>query len=302
MDPDARLPDDVPPNLWRALVARSRQDAALPLEMARAAPLSVLGGLAHGAQFASDVRQAFDLLIRNRRVLADRLDLGLREVGDEAALVCSHPNESLDQGRTTEIGMAIFLRLVRELLEVEHGLLRVELRNAAFGPAEAYQSFFRAPVHFEQGRNALVFHRDVMAEPVAQANVALFAYVDQHFEQVQRRIDLERYPAALSRLHKAVLVNASHGAYGAAEAAARANLSLRSAQRLAAAHHTSLQAIIERVRAANAKELLGDPDITVDQAALLLGYSDERSFRRAFQRWTGQSPAGFRRSLKAGAR
>ncbi|MEM8712011.1 MAG: helix-turn-helix domain-containing protein [Planctomycetota bacterium] len=36
--------------------------------------------------------------------------------------------------------------------------------------------------------------------------------------------------------------------------------------------------------------------MSIHAVANLTGYSDERSFRRAFQNWTGQTPAQFRRS------
>ncbi len=297
MDPDARLPDEVLPKLWGTLVARSRPGVALPLEMARAAPLSFLGGLAHGAQFASDLREALGLFVQNRTVLADRLQLELHEDEHEAALVGSHPLDALDSGRSSETGFGVTARMIAEVLQVENCLLRVEFSHEPHGALEAYRSFFLVPVNFNQPRNALVFRRELLAAPVSKANVELFAYVGVHFDQVRQRIERDRFPAELSKLHGAIIGNAQRGDYAAASAAGRANLSLRSAQRLAAAHGTSLQGMIEEVRAASAKELLSDPDISIESVALFVGYSDDRAFRRAFKRWTGQTPSDFRNSV-----
>ena len=51
MDPDSRIPDSVIVNLWHELSSRF-PERCLSMEMARSVPLSTMGGLAHGAQFA----------------------------------------------------------------------------------------------------------------------------------------------------------------------------------------------------------------------------------------------------------
>jgi AraC-like DNA-binding protein len=44
-----------------------------------------------------------------------------------------------------------------------------------------------------------------------------------------------------------------------------------------------------------AEQHLGDPGMSVAEVALLLGYSEQSAFTRAFRRWTGHSPLQFRR-------
>ena len=68
----------------------------------------------------------------------------------------------------------------------------------------------------------------------------------------------------------------------------------RSLQRRVAAQGTGLRVLIDEVREANAKQLLGDSRLSIAEVAFFLGYSAETSFRRAFKRWTGQSPTQLR--------
>ena len=294
VDPDARLPDDVLAKLWLAIEANEDPMAVPSLEMAKAAPFSMFGGLAHGVQFAVNLREALTLMIRNRIVVADRLELSLHEHGDEAALVNFHPMDQLDNGRANEAGVAVATRVLSEILQVSKSLIRVEFSHPPRGSLEAYQSFFRVPVLFERERNALILQRAFLEAPISRANVQLFAYVEQHFDQVRSRIERARYPSELEKLRNVIIENGASGNYEPASAAARANLSLRSAQRLVSAHGTSLQTLIDDIRVAHAKEFLSDPAIRIETVALLVGYSDDRAFRRAFKRWTGQTPSTYR--------
>ncbi|MEM8811820.1 MAG: AraC family transcriptional regulator ligand-binding domain-containing protein [Pseudomonadota bacterium] len=296
VDPEARIPDDVMPQLWALMEADVPPGTPLSLDMARAAPFSVFGGLAHGAQFAATLRHAIGLLIDNRSVVADRLHVELRETSREVRLNAAHPLDGTDRGRTAEFGLAIAARLLVEILSVEGVIQAIEFSHDALAPYEAYDAYFQVPVAFNQADNAIVFHAEAMSHPVRRSNVEMFAYVEQHFRQVQERLARSQSPTDFHRLKEAVAAMAARGAFNPRLAAAQAHMSLRSAQRLAKAHDTSLRAMTEEARATTAQEMLGDPTIKIETIAGILGYSDDRAFRRAFKRWTGQTPAAFRRA------
>jgi len=291
---NARLPDVALHKLWLELTTRARPDEALSIEMARAAPFSMLGDLAHGAQFASDLRSALDLFIQNRIFLCDWLELGLHDTDDETALIGHHPLDALDSGRVQETGMGVTARVLNEILHVNNALIRVEFSHGRCGAQESYEDFFRVPVLFNQSRNAMVFRRDAMNTPIRHANVDLFGFVETHFYQIRQRIDNQQCPGDLRKLRQAIVENSSHGDYRASSAANRAHMSLRTAQRLAASHGTSLQKLIDEIRCANATEFLSDPAMNLETISTMLGYSDVRAFTRAFKRWSGTTPSKFR--------
>ena len=299
MNPEARLPEDVMPRLWLLLGRRFPQQP-LALEMARAAPFSFFGGLADGAQYADDLSAAIGLLIKNRRVIADRLDLELRNSQTETSLISRHPMDEVDGGRSAEMGAALAARMLHEFLGISDSLAGVRFAHAPNFAEEDYAAHFGVPVEFEKAETALLFKPEKLATRIKYANAELFKYVETHFAGLQQQLATGSHEAdALAPLRKAVAQNALIGEYGAAAAAAAANMSLRSAQRLTADHGQSLQRLIDLVREDRAKEFLSDAKIDLNSVSLLLGYSDDRAFRRAFQRWTGQSPFQYRNALRA---
>ena len=101
----------------------------------------------------------------------------------------------------------------------------------------------------------------------------------------------------LAQVRYAIRVNAQRGEYGAELLAKRLAMSLRSLQRLTQEHGTSVQALLEHAREAHARELLGDAKLSFQEVAFLLGYSTQRAFRRAFKRWTGETPSSYRAGM-----
>ncbi len=294
-DADARLPDDMAPRLWRALAARTDGSVALTIESAKAMPFSLMGGLAHGIQFAGDLRGALQFMSNHRVVIADRLDLKLHEGDADAVMTSEHPSDEIDQGRLSEVGTAVGVRMIREILQIEGAISRVEFRYAPLGPVSDYEAFFRVPVSFGKPRNAVFLHREALDQSVEQANATLFEFVERHFAEVLGRLESTHVPADLARLQRAIADGAARGDYRATTVAGRAQLSLRQARRIAARHDTSLHAMIDEMRASNARAFLLDPSSSLETVSSLLGYSDDRAFRRAFKRWTGEPPSAYRR-------
>lgn len=84
------------------------------------------------------------------------------------------------------------------------------------------------------------------------------------------------------------------------EIAGHAGLAPRSLQRkFAAATGLSLTQYLQELRVERAKSLLADSGETVAQIGAQVGYTDVPAFHRVFQRVTGMTPAGFRKSVRS---
>jgi AraC-like DNA-binding protein len=72
-------------------------------------------------------------------------------------------------------------------------------------------------------------------------------------------------------------------------------LSRRSLGRLLQAEGSSYKQIVSESLALVARRHLGERQMTVQETAYEMGFSDASAFHRAFKRWTGRTPSGFRK-------
>ncbi len=296
MNPEARPPEDVFPRIV-ALLGERFPGEPFTLDIARAAPFSFFGGLADGTRYADELRTAINLLVKNCSVISDQLEMSFHESASETKIVHSHPMNHLDDGRSSEIGSAFIVRLFSEFLGIPDCFERITFSHAPNFDEKHYADYFGVPVEFNASEISLILKPEKLDTRIKQANVDLFNYVQTHLSGVKKQIAAAKEPRELKALRKAAADNAAAGVFNTSSVAAAANMSVRTAQRITAEHGTTLQALIDKVREHRALELLQDNRNDIGSIAFLLGYSDERAFRRAFQRWVGQTPSDYRRQL-----
>lgn len=196
--------------------------------------------------------------------------------------------------------MGFALRGVHEILMLDITPLRVEFLWPPNGPISVYEDHFGAPVLFGQERSAIVIDPACLNIELDHANDDLYTFADIYFQKMMATSNLENPPSELTGLVRAITENAALGEFSVAAAAEKAKMSVRSAQRIASLHDTTMRSLIQEARIVRSKEFLLDPNISIEEAAYLAGYGDDRAFRRAFRSWTGQAPSEFRRAAFRG--
>jgi AraC-like DNA-binding protein len=80
------------------------------------------------------------------------------------------------------------------------------------------------------------------------------------------------------------------------EVAARLAMSPRTLRRRLQERNSTYQHILDEVRVELAKEYVGATNLSVDQIACRIGFTEATTFRRAFKKWTGMNIKEFRKT------
>ncbi|MFA5941600.1 MAG: AraC family transcriptional regulator ligand-binding domain-containing protein [Sinimarinibacterium sp.] len=142
--------------------------------------------------------------------------------------------------------------------------------------------------------NVIAFPAAMMDHPVASANRLLFRLLGGYLERVRaasRRSTVER-------VEDYVRGALSSGSCSIEHCAKKLGSSVRTLQATLSENDLRFSDILERHRVELAKNYLEKGEMTLDDVAAMLGYSEQSSFGRAFKRWTGSTPQRYRRQLE----
>jgi AraC-like DNA-binding protein len=152
--------------------------------------------------------------------------------------------------------------------------------------------FFRAPLQFGRPRNALVFMRAALDLPLRKAEPELREVLERRVRDVIARLPPMDSLAGRARFRLREALD--HGRPTAASVGRQLGLSERSLHRRLRDEGTTLRRLLDGLRLDLAERYLRE-GVSINETAFLLGYSEASAFQRAFRRWTGSTPAAYRR-------
>lgn len=100
-----------------------------------------------------------------------------------------------------------------------------------------------------------------------------------------------------SKLRQAIVRRLPSGDIGVKSVAEDMNVSSRTLQRKLTERETSFGAELQKIRAELSARYLTDPQISITEAAFLVGYSDPSAYSSAFKKWHQVSPRDYRNTI-----
>jgi AraC-like DNA-binding protein len=149
-----------------------------------------------------------------------------------------------------------------------------------------------AHVRYDQPVTQLVFDAKYLDLPLVAPDRAGLRLAREQCERALRDLGLDG--GIVERVRS--LVAGPQGVRTLEEVAAQLRLSARTLKRRLAAQGVSYSELLERERCQRAQFLLRSSELPLLEITERLGYSTLPNFARAFRRWTGQTPAAYRRN------
>ncbi len=292
LGPDARVPRAALNRLW-ALAVEATGDPAFGLQAARFTAQTTFHALGYAVLASSTLREAFERIIRYRRLIGDVIELSLRDDGEVGRFeidVSAQPDVPFHAVDAIAAISARQARLLRGCDPRRATFARPEPRDT-----EPYRRTLRAPLAWDAPVNALEFARADLDAPLPAGNAELARANDEVLVRYLARLEHTRTSARVQQ----ALLDALPGGVPSKPTIARAlGMSARTLQRQLAAEGTSFSEVVDEARIALARTYVAEGRLSVTEIAFVLGFADTSTFSRAFKRWTGSSPRGYRSSLQ----
>ncbi|MDE2078540.1 MAG: AraC family transcriptional regulator [Burkholderiales bacterium] len=236
-----------------------------------------------------------DALLRLERYHASVYDANLAELHVTEHGVCVEWGVSRGKpgALVDETGIASLVQLARDLTGRYWPVREVAFVNPRPADITPYQDFFGGEVRFDQPVTRLVIDAAYLALPVRKVDPAMLADLDRQAQELLNRVSA--VPAAVEAWRRALITLIREGRATLANLSAVHHTSPRSLQRRLAEHGMSFQSLLDETRFQLAKSYLLDSSLDLVEMALLLGYSEQSAFTRAFRSWTGVAPAQWRK-------
>ena len=291
-EPDLRVPLPT----YRALLARAialTGDPALGLRCVLHASESAFDLLAPLVAHAPTLRRAIQETKQFQALAFDGAVLHLTERTGVARIQCDFPrsHEPTDQSLAEFFtsGLARMLRFF--------GCSQSEFHVASFEHKRpsyhhVYAEVFEGKERFSQAFTGIEFAAQLLDRRHLHSNPELQSVVHRQAEERLER--LARPTNTIDRLRMYLLSQPAARVPTLSGAAKQLGLSPRTLRRRLAEADQTYRAVTQQMQGERACILLRNPDLTLQDVASALGFTDTTAFYRAFKRWTGRTALDYR--------
>lgn len=212
----------------------------------------------------------------------------------QSQLYISWPNLLPFSGNSVsdEVSLATVIHFLRTYLTVDEiHINEVHLRHTPHN-IKIYEDFFNCKVKYAQSCLQIILPITTLDITTKQSDHILQNLLTQQAQNL-----LEELPSHFQineRLQKSISKGLKKNNFQIEYIASQLNLSVRQLQRYLSHQNTTYQQTLQNVRKLLALEYLQDPYLSLQEISLLLSYSEQSAFQRAFKQWMGVTPQQWR--------
>ncbi|GAA5316121.1 MAG: AraC family transcriptional regulator [Candidatus Pelagadaptatus aseana] len=290
--------DSLPVEEWKALLARAEVYSNEPhfgLEIGGRATLAnvgVLGYLVLNCETPAEALQTYSRCEqRFYGVRFSQLKLA------DGCYTLSWPDRLGDaNGLFVRVALATLVCFSRQRFPTRINLLKVALTESRPENVAPFEAFFGCPVEFgsENPGISIDYQQACQTEQGDLPSGLRSMQIQQ--AQAFSEVVADRTPF-LQQLQEVLLRLIPRASATIDEVARAMSMSPRTLQRRLAQFNLSYQLLLDGLRENLGARYLQQQGLSLVEIALLLGYSEQSTFNRAFKQWTGLPPGQYRRQL-----
>lgn len=294
-DPDRHIPHALQDRIFAAAEAATR-DVNVGLHAGETTHIMHFGIVGQLAMTCNDGRDLLDLGVRYQGLIGNGVRSSYSVLGEEVVLEFQTLRATPHSRHSIEYTLAAQMTLARLLAGPDFRPNRLELDYDASPEAEEVERVFRCPLLYPCPNIRVLFPATVLPLKLLAGDSDLRPPLE--FE-ARRRLDALRVPMRhddpeIARLKQYVADRLSSGTPTVEQAAEAMGTFVRTLQRRLEVHGLSYRDVVDLVRRDVAERLMGDPSLSLLDVALLLGFSHQSAFNRAFRRWFQVAPRELR--------
>ena len=272
-------------------------DSALGLMVGQRLAVNTHGILGFAAMNSGSIRQVVELVAKFIPLRTDLIAIGYDSDGERYRILFL---EQRELGNIRSSVLEAIVLTIKNILDFicmgDNPKPQVALPYAEHHYAGFLRSMFKTQVDFDQDWAGISVPREVVDRPLKMANNASFRdaikICQQELEQLENQ-------DSLATQIQQLLLSGNHQ-FPTLEVTARCfHMTPRTLHRRLQEEGTSYKFLVEDVRHRLAIQHLKKGDLTIQQIAYALGYSEVANFRRAFKRWQGIPPSEYLQQLAA---
>jgi len=225
-------------------------------------------------------------------------DMGVSRIeadGDQVKLIwnCRHETAEIRRHLVENV-LASWLLYARWIADMQRSPREVWFEHALPQGADIaeYQAVFGCPIRFEQACSALLVPMEYLTVPLRQADANLLRTLEEHALTLMASLDDDE--PLPRRVKNALRLLLKDGLPRKERVAEKFHMTVRTLQRHLQQAGTSYQQILDELRQELAEHYLLRSELTIQDIANYLGFTESRSFHRSFKAWTGQTPGEYR--------
>jgi AraC-like DNA-binding protein len=253
--------------------------------------LSDLGPLALAMRDAGTLREALQSASRYVCLHTDSLLLSLKETDNLAMLeIKSLVDESAPSRQGKELAVGVFHCAIRELLGNSPDSWQVWLPHSAPKNISRHRWVFGPRVEFGHSLSGLLFARRDLDAPLPGADPVMARHVKRYLDPMLAR----SHSTVNERVRQLVYEQLPTGRCAAEQAASSIGMDRRTLHRHLGRFGETFSSIVDEVRSDLALRYLEERRRSLNEVALLLGFSAPSALSRWFRNRFGCSPTSWR--------